>query len=96
MHKQSYRMKKSDAGETRFRGSIYVDVWVQSFSPEVYNDETDETTGRKVRPIEEMRAEAEEILKEAADEISSKIGNAYVGGVGLMTGNILHPLDREI
>lgn len=67
----------------RFRGSIYVDVFIDS--------EDD---------LEEARGKAGDILTGIVNQINcydiSETGEAYVGGVGLLTGDLAKPLDREI
>lgn len=74
---------------TRFRASVYMDVWVEGFENQT---------------LEEARAEAQKRVEasiicvcENKDEAMTGVCNLYVGGVAHYTpGNLLKPLDREI
>ncbi len=74
---------------TRFRASIYVDVFID----EEREDGTEKT-------LEEMREEAEHKVQDASNAIEAsdaEVTNPYVGGVAKYTPeNLVQPLDRNI
>jgi len=75
-----------EGSEVRFRGSIYVDVWV---SPE--GDDSNP------RDLEAMRKEVQEQLENVASELSDKFGAAYVGGIAKVNMKAFpNILDKEI
>lgn len=69
-----------DQNETKFRGSIYVDLFI----PDAFKDNK--------LDVEGMREEARKQLDEFADVIP----NSYIGGVAMMSSNLLKPMDQEI
>ena len=94
--------------QTRFRASIYLDIFIDSteeISHGVKMDGSEEIDIRE-KTLEEMREEAEIQVQRVVEEISGNdyihcdapdISNPYLGGVAKYDSrNLLKPLDREI
>lgn len=92
--------------QTRFRASIYLDIYINEEEVTHVNEvgEPDET---RVKDIEEMRDEARKQVQSVVDSISKyepidfdsteDICNPYVGDVAKYTPkNLLKPFDRDI
>ena len=65
---------KKSSNETRFRASIYVDIFIPNKNEDIEEEKS----------LDEMREEARNFAEEAKNLIEGKfnIGYAYVGGVG--------------
>ena len=94
MRKQSEQSVLAGPNETRFRGSIYVEIWTPSSEEDSSLVESaDDEPIIKTFTLEEQRAKARAELEEYARQIP----NSYVGGIAKHNPHdISNPFDQEI
>jgi hypothetical protein len=80
-------MKTHPVRERRFRGSIYVDIFVEE------SDDKENDRERVLNQLEYIVSHIDHIPE--LDDNGTRIGQAYVGGAGMHTGDITSPFDKD-